>query len=123
MLSSVPFVLVNAFSSDLAGGNPAAVVFLPEAFDTPGPHFSKANLQTIAKNLNQPITSFLAPLPANPLGGEIKADYAIRWFTTEHEAVLCGHGTLAATRAILTSPEMAVHREGSLVSPPRQTGK
>ena len=108
---SVPFVLVNAFSSDPAGGNPAAIVFLPETFDAPASYFSKSILQTIAKNLNQPITSFLAPLPAANRG-EVEADYAIRWWTPEQEVPLCGHGTLAAARAIFSKPDLAAMLKG-----------
>ena len=121
MPPSVPFILVNAFSSDPAGGNPAAVVFLPEAFDTFTSNFPEGILQSIAKNFNQPITSFLAPLPTatNPLqnqnanGGEVgEADYAIRWFTADREIPLCGHGALAAARAILSKPDLAATLKG-----------
>ena len=121
MPSSVPFILVNAFSSDIAGGNPAAVVFLPEAFDTFTSNFPEGILQTIAKNFNQPITSFLAPLPTpthplqnqNASGREVgEADYAIRWFTADRVIPLCGHGTLAAARAILSKPDLAAMLKG-----------
>ena len=118
MPSSVPFFLVNAFSSDPAGGNPAAVVFLPEAFDTFTSNFPEGILQIIAKNFNQPIISFLAPLPTatqnqNASGGEVgEADYAIRWFTSDQEVPLCGHGTLAAARAILSKPDLAAMLNG-----------
>jgi len=76
--------ILNVFTGDNATGNPAAVVkltsWLPEH-----------ELQTISRNLGQPITSFIV---------YIKHSYEIRWFAGCVEINLCGHGSLAAAAAI-----------------------
>ncbi|GLB35775.1 putative phenazine biosynthesis-like protein [Lyophyllum shimeji] len=90
---SAQFWLVTAFSNAVDGGNPAAVVFLDMAtpIDT---------LEQIAVNLNQPIVSFVSasPLPS-PAPKTVAFD--VRWFIVNKEEVpLCGHGTLAAAKAV-----------------------
>ena len=107
----VPFLLVSAFTSNRDSGNPAAVVFLPSA----GTSYPTEWLQAISKNLNQPITAFLSPLPelaTAVTGTAVQADFAIRWFTIEAETPLCGHGTLAAAQAIFTAPDLAGQLNG-----------
>ncbi|KAF8897854.1 hypothetical protein BD779DRAFT_1617963 [Infundibulicybe gibba] len=53
----------------------------------------------IARNINQPITSFLETLPS-PQHDEV-ARFSIRYFTNNGiEIPLCGHGTLAAAEAV-----------------------
>jgi hypothetical protein len=106
-INRAPFLLLSAFTSNPDSGNPAAVVFLP----SPGTSFSTEKLQAIAKNLNQPITNFVSPLP-EPRADEPRdigpqADFAIRWFTVEQEVPLCGHGTLATAKAIFATPDVA----------------
>lgn len=71
---------VDAFSSALFGGNPAAVVPL-EAWP------DDALLQNIALENNLSETAFLV----REGGG-----YQLRWFTPTVEVDLCGHATLAA---------------------------
>ncbi len=82
----VPFRLVNAFSTDLQGGNPAAVCLLPDLFEA-----DNAWYQTIAQQLGQPVTAF-----CQLAGGEV----GLRWFTPTRELALCGHGTLAAAHVL-----------------------
>jgi len=95
MTNSCPFYLVSAFTNDAYGGNPAAVVFLKSDIPT-------AELLKITANFNQPIVSFItATLPST---NEEVASFTIRWFTPHLEVPLCGHGTLAAAKAILTEP-------------------
>ena len=93
MSTTVPFTLLTAFSSSVHKGNPAAVVFLDLNLATD-------TLAGIARNLNQPITTFLssAPLPSK---NEAVAAFGVRWFTPSGlEVPLCGHGTLAAAEAV-----------------------
>lgn len=102
----IPFLLLSAFSSNPNSGNPAAVVFLPST----GTSYPKDQLQAISRNLNQPITCFISSLPEPSAGADREtapADFAIRWFTVEIEIPLCGHGTLAAAKAIFAAPDMA----------------
>ena len=86
----IPCYHVDAFTSALFGGNPAApcplAAWLPDA-----------TLQNIAAENNLSETAFLVPR------GE---DYDLRWFTPTSEVDLCGHATLAA--AFILSTELNV---------------
>ncbi len=79
-----PFIMkvyiVNAFTKELFGGNPAAVISLPQwpADD---------QMQQMAAQHNLSETAFIVPEGA---------DYSIRWFTPSTEVKLCGHATLAS---------------------------
>ncbi|KAA3611736.1 MAG: PhzF family phenazine biosynthesis protein [Planctomycetota bacterium] len=77
---TLPLFQVDAFSSRVFAGNPAAICplerWLPEAL-----------MQAIAAENNLSETAFLVPR------GE---DFEIRWFTPKAEVKLCGHATLAA---------------------------
>ena len=71
---------VDAFTGRLFGGNPAAVVVLPE-------WLADETLQAIAQENNLAETAFVVP----------GADwFGLRWFTPEIEVDLCGHATLAS---------------------------
>jgi PhzF family phenazine biosynthesis protein len=76
----LPLYQVDAFTSRVFGGNPAAVVPLDRWLDD-------ATLQAIAAENNLAETAFL-------LGGD--GDYQIRWMTPTDEVDLCGHATLAS---------------------------
>jgi len=75
---------VDAFTSTLFGGNPAAVCPL-EGW------LSDELLQAIASENNLSETAFF-------VRGE--AGYQLRWFTPEYEIDLCGHATLATAFVI-----------------------
>ena len=79
-----PFLLVDAFVGDKALGNQAGIVLL----DGPG---DAVWMQSVAAEINQAETAFLYSL------GE---RWSLRWFTPAVEVDLCGHATLAATRAL-----------------------
>lgn len=81
----IPLYQVDAFTSELFKGNPAAVCPLEEWL--PG-----ATLQAIAAENNLSETAFFIP------NGE---RYSLRWFTPRREVDLCGHATLAAAYVIL----------------------
>ena len=70
---------IDAFTSRLFGGNPAAVVLLQDELST-------ATLQSIAAENNLPETAFVLPRDDH---------YGLRWFTPTMEVDLCGHATLA----------------------------
>lgn len=72
---------IDAFSSTLFAGNPAAVVPLSQALDT-------QLMQTIAAENNLSETAFFWPDSGS-------ADFHLRWFTPAAEVELCGHATLA----------------------------
>ena len=77
---------VDAFTSQLFGGNPAAVVPLKNWIDD-------AVLQSIAAENNLAETAFLVP---------IDDGWELRWFTPSAEVALCGHATLAAAHVLVT---------------------
>lgn len=76
----LPIFQVDAFTRELFGGNPAAVVPLPRWPED-------ARLQAIAAENNLSETAFLV--------GE-GPTYQLRWFTPTAEVELCGHATLAS---------------------------
>jgi PhzF family phenazine biosynthesis protein len=76
----IPIYQVDAFTSTLFSGNPAAVCPLEE-------WLPDNQLQAIAAENNLSETAFF-------VGG--KGRYALRWFTPTTEVDLCGHATLAA---------------------------
>ena len=71
---------VDAFTSTLFGGNPAAVCPLTH-------WLSDHQMQLIAQENNLSETAFIVPTQGH---------YQIRWFTPNTEVALCGHATLAS---------------------------
>ena len=78
---------VDAFTSQLFRGNPAAVV--PIDGDWP----DDALLQSIAGENNLSETAYFRP-------GDTDADFDLRWFTPNMEVELCGHATLATAHVL-----------------------
>jgi PhzF family phenazine biosynthesis protein len=76
----LPLYQIDAFSSDVFKGNPAAVCPLSEWLPA-------ETMQSIASENNLSETAFFIPK-----GG----DYSIRWFTPASEVDLCGHATLGS---------------------------
>ncbi len=80
----LPLYQLDAFTSRVFGGNPAAVVVLDRWLDD-------ATLQAIAAENNLSETAFVIPQgDCSPL----------RWFTPTLEMDLCGHATLAAAHVL-----------------------
>ena len=78
---------VDAFTSEVFGGNPAAVVPL-------GAWLPDSVMQAIAAENNLAETAFFVPEP--------KGGYGLRWFTPTQEVPLCGHATLASAFVVFT---------------------
>jgi predicted PhzF superfamily epimerase YddE/YHI9 len=76
----LPIFQVDAFTSNVFQGNPAAVCPLETWIDD-------AKMQAIAAENNVSETAFFAKEGAN---------YRLRWFTPTCEVNLCGHATLAS---------------------------
>ncbi len=105
---------VDAFTSKVFGGNPAAIVPLEQ-------WLPDATLQSIAMENNLAETAYF--IPAKP--GE-SVDFHLRWFTPVLEMDLCGHATLASAHVLMRhlgygknqvrfmsrSGPLAVEREG-----------
>ena len=83
--NELPIYQIDAFSSELFGGNPAAVCPLTEWLDD-------AMMQSIAAENNLAETAFFV---AEGDG------YRLRWFTPKVEVKLCGHATLASAYVVL----------------------
>ena len=80
MMKKQPIYQVDAFSTELFGGNPAAVCPLSQ-------WLSDQDMQSIATENNLSETAFFVR------NGE---QFHIRWFTPNSEVALCGHATLAS---------------------------
>jgi len=76
----IPIYQVDAFTSEVFSGNPAAVCLLDEWID-------EKRLQSIAAENNLSETAFLV---------QNDTDFDLRWFTPKTEVALCGHATLAS---------------------------
>lgn len=109
----LPLFQIDAFTSKLFAGNPAAVVILDEWLEDPV-------LAAIAAENNLSETAFVIPR------GE---SVPLRWFTPTTEVNLCGHATLAAAYVLFSdyfpsldtlkfttlSGELSVARRGELL--------
>lgn len=84
---SLPFFVVNAFTSSMFGGNPAAVVPLETALNDD-------LLLAIAAQHNLSETAYFER--------QAEGVYRLRWFTPKAEVRLCGHATLATAWVIKT---------------------
>ena len=110
----IPIFQVDAFTSRLFSGNPAAVCPLDS-------WLSAEMMQSIAAENNLSETAFFV---------QSDAGYELRWFTPKIEVDLCGHATLAAAHVILNilkpdldtvsfetqSGRLSVNRDGELLS-------
>ncbi len=85
-----PIYQVDAFSSELFKGNPAAVVLLNE-------WLPDNTLQQIAMENNLTETAFICPQ---------NSELHIRWFTPTTEVELCGHATLASAHVLFNHEEI-----------------
>lgn len=85
MTVRAPIFQIDAFTSRLFAGNPAAVILLPRFEDA-------AMLKAIAAENNLAETAFLV---------REGIDYRVRWFTPTTEVPLCGHATLASAAVVM----------------------
>jgi PhzF family phenazine biosynthesis protein len=83
---------IDAFTSKLFGGNPAAICPLDQ-------WLSDDLMQKIGIENNLSETAFIIPDAQQSLSDGV-AHYKIRWFTPAREIELCGHATLASAYVI-----------------------
>ena len=83
--------IVDAFTRQPFGGNPAGVVLL-EGQDWP----ADAWLADVARELGLPMTAFARPRPQD----DPQADWDLRWLHPRGEERMCGHATLALAHAL-----------------------
>lgn len=79
-MKKVSYFIVNAFTTKLYKGNPAAVCLL----DSTIPDLT---MQKIAQEIPVPTTAFVQ---------KKDNDFFLRWFTPTMEIKICGHGTIAS---------------------------
>jgi PhzF family phenazine biosynthesis protein len=91
---TLPIYQVDAFTSKLFGGNPAAVVPLERWLDD-------ETLQNIAAENNLSETAFFVKEGNH---------YHIRWMTPVNEVPLCGHATLASAFVIFNFIEKEIEQ-------------
>jgi len=77
---NIPIYQIDAFTSEVFSGNPAAVCILDEWIED-------RLLQSVAAENNLSETAYLV---------QNKNDFDLRWFTPTTEVELCGHATLAS---------------------------
>lgn len=82
------FFIVDAFTDQMFGGNPAGVVLLPAGEEDP----DDEKMQRIAAELRYSETAFVRVIS--------DAEVQIRYFTPEAEVDLCGHATVASFVAL-----------------------
>ncbi len=92
-MNPIPLFQIDAFTSELFAGNPAAVCPLEEWLPDPV-------MQAIAAENNLAETAFFVP---------VEDHYQLRWFTPRYEVKLCGHATLASAYVLLN--ELHADRE------------
>ena len=107
----LPIFQLDAFASRLFGGNPAAVVVLPD-------WLPDATLQAIAQENNLSETAFVVPR------GE---SFGLRWFTPAVEVDLCGHATLTSAHVLFhhgyaTGAEVVFRYAGGTLTVSRRDG-
>ena len=82
------FYIVDAFTEELFGGNPAGVVMLPQ-----GAAFPEVKaMKKVAAELRYSETAFVLP--------DIEDSFYLRYFTPTEEVDLCGHATIASFHAL-----------------------
>ena len=99
----IPIFQVDAFTSKLFRGNPAAVCLLEE-------WVTDDVMQEIAAENNLSETAFVN-INENPM--------KIRWFTPIVEVDLCGHATLAATRILF---DKGLHKDNLVIEVSSNSG-
>ena len=110
---NIPMYQVDAFSSKIFGGNPAAVCVLEE-------WLGDDILQNIAAENNLAETAFII---------QTKNGYDLRWFTPAVEIDLCGHATLASAFVVFEFLQTDISRiefssmSGTLTVEKTESGK
>lgn len=98
-MPTLPFVQVDAFTTEAYSGNPCAVVF--DADD-----LTPAQMQAIAREMNLSETAFV-------LHSDV-ADLRARYFTPAEEVPLAGHPTISTLHALVTTGRLAVEGSASI---------
>ena len=101
------FLIVDAFTETIFGGNPAGVVFLPEGEDYPTDEIC---VKTAAE-LRYSETAFVKRLG--------QKEFQVRYFTPAAEVDLCGHATIGTFAAM---QQLGMIQEGDVCINPTLAG-
>ncbi len=93
------FYIVDAFTEQVFGGNPAGVVLLEKGMDFPEDEW----MRKTAAELRYSETAFIRTLGEN--------EFNIRYFTPAAEVDLCGHATIASFSAMQQDGMLASGKE------------
>jgi trans-2,3-dihydro-3-hydroxyanthranilate isomerase len=108
MPRELTYSIVDVFTNERFGGNPAAVVF------DPGP-LEDEQMAALAREFNLSETTFVLP-STTP-----EAAVRFRWFTPTTEVQMCGHATLAGVHALVESGRFVSLRSDPQALLPIQT--
>jgi PhzF family phenazine biosynthesis protein len=92
------FMVVDVFTAERFGGNPAGVVLDSE-------RLSNQEMQRIADELHQPATAFVTPAKTSASG---RPSLRFRWFTPSVELTMCGHATIAGVHAYVEADRVRI---------------
>ncbi|MBO2012616.1 PhzF family phenazine biosynthesis protein [Hymenobacter negativus] len=99
-MSQLPFLLVDAFTTQPLSGNPCAVVL--DADNLP-----PVTRQRLAREFNQSETAFVNQAAPDSL------EFTVRFFTPAEEIPLAGHPTIATVAALLHAGRVALPTSGT----------
>ena len=102
-MSQLPFLLVDAFTTEPLRGNPCAVVLDADDF---GPTLR----QRLAREFNQSETAFVNRAAPG------STDFTVRFFTPAEEIPLAGHPTIATVTALLHAGRVALPASGAALT-------
>jgi predicted PhzF superfamily epimerase YddE/YHI9 len=94
-----PIAVVDAFTAEPYGGNPAGICVLAAAA-------SDAWMQSVAIEMNHAETAFILKRPRGSEDG-----YDLRWFAPGGEVDLCGHATLASAHYLWESEALGANEQ------------
>ena len=102
-MPQLPFILVDAFTTEPLRGNPCAVVLDAD-------ELSPATRQRLAREFNQSETAFVNRAAPG------STEFTVRFFTPAEEIPLAGHPTIATVTALLHVGRVALPATGAALT-------
>ena len=102
-MPQLPFILVDAFTTEPLRGNPCAVVLDAD-------ELSPATRQRLAREFNQSETAFVNRAAPG------STEFTVRFFTPAEEIPLAGHPTIATVTALLHAGRVALPATGAALT-------
>ncbi|SFQ50804.1 PhzF family phenazine biosynthesis protein [Hymenobacter arizonensis] len=99
-MPQLPFLLVDAFTTEPLSGNPCAVVLDAETL-------TLETRQRLAREFNQSETAFVDHTPPG------STEFTVRFFTPAEEIPLAGHPTIATVTALLHAGRVTLPTDGT----------